>query len=216
MNRFFISKKLFFAYIVTSYVHISYAYFDFDSMERHFQEMHQSMEQSFDQIREQMYNSFKRDMPFSAWKIDCTDSEDGKSLIVGVMGVETHDVKARLSDDAMHLTIITDNGTVNLKASKNWISIGVKQSKEVKKKSKKKSMHSESISSKSTSRTVTHDVDLAEAKVDYNPKNQILMIEIPYRKETKRERVIPVTINTDIGSDDSDADITDESEEMVK
>lgn len=211
MNNF-IKNKAFFAYLMAAFTTTGHAFFDFEDMERHFQEIHESMERSFDQIRQQMHDSFKNDIMSTPWKVECVDSQDGKSLVVAVIGVATDSVKAQLSDDNMHLTVIVDHGTVSLKSSKNWISIGVKQSQESKKKSKRKSMHSASISSKTTSRTVTQDVDLAEAKVDYNSKDKLLVIAIPYHRQVKKGRVIPVTIDAGMESDASDTDVTADEE----
>lgn len=186
--------------------------FNFEEMERQFQDMHESMEQSFDRIRKQMYDAFPKSEDKSSWKVDYNDSPDGRSLLIAVMGVKTEkDPKAQLSDDSTHLTIVMDHGTVTLKAVKNWVSLSMKQSKEFQKKSKKGVKHATSISSKSTSRTVTQDLDLTQAKIDYSVKDSLLLLTIPYRIQAKRGRTIPVTISS--GSSDSNVD--DKNEDVV-
>jgi len=162
------------------------------------QEM-QHMEKAFDSMVERM-NAFGKELEHAfsqedSSNLDVTIKEKESNVTITVKNLKTEQVEASLNDDTDQLKIRADQDTIMLAAQEKFLSLAhTKETKKEDKKDDKAAIYT-SFGAYEMGQLLSSRINLSNADIQYDKKNQKLTITAPYVDKKKEIKKIPVTIS---------------------
>lgn len=167
----------------------------FDDVDDLFQEMNVRMQKRFDSMRQAMKTSFTTlDEKQVGPRLSIGESEDGHAveIVVSHLDLKEKTFDANFDHEDQMLTITLPLGKLAIQNFGRYISVGFT----IQKKQEKKDKEAESSGVMSmftqTGRTVSAEVNLEEASIEYDEANSSLLIILPMKKKPTTK--IPVTM----------------------
>ena len=173
----------------------------FAEIQSYFDEEMERIDRQFDTMRRAMRQGLRNNVKQQGVRIGIHENDDRSAAQVIVSGLELKDqtFDASYNHEAFHgqpiesiLTIATPAGDIKIQAYNRYVGVGF--SKLEKKESKDKQSPSTAVMSwqSQTGRTVSGDMLLEQADIEYDELGKTVRVTIPYKKKASTK--IPVTI----------------------
>ena len=173
----------------------------FAEIQSYFDEELERIDRQFDHMRKAMRQGMRNNLKQQGVRIGIHENDDRSAAQVTVSGLELKDqtFDASYNHEAFHgepvesmLTITTQAGDMKIQAYNRYVGVGF--SKHEKKESKDKQAPSTAVMAwqTQTGRTVSGDMLLEQAEIEYDEQGKTLRVTIPYKKKPSTK--IPISI----------------------